>query len=318
MQKDKISIIGQCFNEHEMLPIYYDAMCKVMDRMTEVDFELIFVDDNSRDDSLSIIKGMAEKDPRVKCISMSRNFGREACAMAGFQYATGTMITTMDLDLQDPPEMLIDMYHVIKDEHYDIAAARAMTRHGYSAVHKFCTSCFFGITNRISSVKMLDGQREYRLMTRQAVNAILEHQETLLFNKGLLNDIGFRVKWIEYENQERVAGDTKFPYKRMMKYAINGIIDYSVFPLNFILFFGMAMLSLTALLLLAALILTLSGSGASLTGLLIASGVLALSGIQTTFMGILALYVAHIHIEVKHRPRFIVRETVNLPIDQPR
>lgn len=317
MSKEKISIISQYFNEHEMLPIYYDVMCNVMDQMKEVYFKLIFVDGNSRNDTLSIIKGMAEEAPRVKCISTSRDFGQDACAKPEFQYIAGAMITTMNHDLQDPPEMLTAMYHAIKDEHYDIAVVRAMTRHGYLAVHKFCTSCFFDINNRISSVKMLDGQREYWLMIRQAVNAILEHQERLLFNKGILNDIGFRVKWIEYENQERVAGDTKFPYKKMMKYAVNGIIDYSVFPLNFILFFGMAMLGVTMLLLLAALVFTLFGSGASLTGLLIASGVLALSGIQITLVGLFALYVAHI-LEVKHRPRFNARKTVNLPIDQQR
>jgi len=164
----------------------------------------------------------------------------------------------------------------------------------------------------MTSVKMLDGQREYRLMTRQVVEAILEHKEILLFNKGLLNNVGFQIKWIEFENQERVAGDTKFPYKRMIKYAVNGLIDYSVSPLHAVLYCGLAELIATGLLLLVTLILALLEVAAHYTILLIIAGVLAMFGLQTTLLGIIALYIAQMHIEIKHRPRFIVKEFVNL------
>lgn len=198
-EKEKISIIGQCYNEEEALPLYYEAMCRLMDKMDYVDFELIFVDDCSKDQSLAVIKDLAKKDKRVHYISMSRNFGKDACAMAGFRYATGNYIATMDLDLQDPPELLVDMYSSIKNKGYDIAAAKALTRKGYSFIHKLCINTFYSISNGISSVKMIDGQRDYRLMTRQVVEAILLHNEYDLFNKALLNDVGFKTKWICYE-----------------------------------------------------------------------------------------------------------------------
>ena len=230
-KREKISIIGQCYNEEEALPVFYWAMCLVMGKMDYVDFELIFVDDCSKDRSLEVIKSLASQDERVRFISMSRNFGREACAMAGFRYATGDYITTMDLDLQDPPELLTKMYVAIKEEGFDIAAAKALTRNGYSFVHRTFIKAFYSLSNRLSSVKMVDGQREYRLMTRQVVNAILEHGEYNLFNKGLLNDVGFKLKWIDYVNVERSIGTTKFPFLRMMKYALTGLLSYSVVPL---------------------------------------------------------------------------------------
>lgn len=309
--KDKISIIGQCFNEHEMLPIYYDAMCKVMNRMTEVDFELIFVDDNSRDDSLAIIKKIAEKDPRVKCISMSRNFGKAACCIAGLSYAQGDYVVTMDIDIQDPPHLLPEMLKTIRNEDVDIVATVATTRSGYSPFHKFCTKMFYKIFNSLSSVKIIDGQRDYRMMTRQVVDAILEHKEYNLFDKGYFTDVGFRTKWIEFENEERPAGETKWPFHRLMKFSIVGIIGYSVIPLQMILYAGIAELSVAAILLIVSLVMSICGS-VSVLPCLIAAVILLLFSGQTLFTGILALYVAQIHTEVKGRPRFIVRAWVNL------
>lgn len=308
-KKDKISIIGQCYNEEVMIPLYYDAMCKLMKKMDYVDFEIIFIDDCSKDKSLEIIKGLAKKDKRIKYISMSRNFGREACAMAGFKYATGDYMTTMDLDLQDPPELLIKMYDAIKNEGYDIAAAKALTRKGYSAIHKFCINMFYKMTNRISSVKMYDGQREYRLMTKQVVNAILEYKEYNLFNKGLLNDVGFNIKWIEYENVERAAGDTKFPYKRMIKYAITGIIDFSTFPLNFILYLGVFLCLASIVLLVTTIIFVVLSINVNFTVLILSIVLLMLFGIQMITSGIMSLYLGQIHLEVKNRPLYIVKDT---------
>ncbi len=300
-EKEKISIIGQCYNEEEALPLYYEAMCRLMDKMDYVDFELIFVDDCSKDQSLAVIKDLAKKDKRVHYIS---NFGREACAMAGFRYATGNYITTMDLDLQDPPELLVDMYSSIKNKGYDIAAAKALTRKGYSFIHKLCINTFYSISNGMSSVKMIDGQREYRLMTRQVIEAILKHDEYNLFNKGLLNDVGFKVKWIDYVNVERSVGTTKFPFIRMMKYAVNGLLAYSVVPLVAISLLGFVMVFLTVL---AMAVMLFSGSvsdfGIGITLLLMMNTLIIFC------MGIMALYISQIHREVKRRPRYIVRET---------
>lgn len=308
-KKDVITIIGQVYNEEVMLPIYYKEFKKFANEMNYVNFELIFIDDASKDKSLDIIKDIAAKDERVKYISMSRNFGREACAMAGFEKASGDFVTTMDIDLQDPFELLIKMYDAIKKEKFDIAAAKALTRKGYSAFHKLCTNIFFKISNKISTVKMLDGQREYRLMTRQVVDAILRYKEYNLFNKGLLNDVGFKVKWIEYENVERLAGDTKFPYKRMIKYAMTGLIDYSTFPLTFILFLGMFLLLASFVLLIVTIILLCVGVGANYTILVLSIVLLILFGLVMISMGIMALYIAQIHLEVKNRPLYIIRET---------
>lgn len=307
-EKDVISIIGQVYNEEVMLPIFYKEFCKFSAEMNYVDFELIFVDDASKDDSLNIIKSFAKKDKRVKYISMSKNFGREACAMAGFENASGNLITTMDVDLQDPFELIKKMYDAITKEHYDIAAAKATTRKGYSGFHKFCTNLFFKISNKISTVKMVDGQREFRLMTRQVVDAILMYKEYNLFNKGLLNDVGFKTKWIEYENVERVAGDTKFPYKRMINYAITGLIDYSVFPLRFILYLGFFCLLAALVLLITIIILAIEAIKYNFTILIISEVLLILFGIVLISLGIMSLYLAQIHLEVKHRPLYIIKE----------
>lgn len=307
-KKEKISIIGQCYNEEVMIPIYYKAMNELMKKMDYVDFELIFIDDASKDKSLDIIKDLCKKDDRIRFISMSRNFGREACAMAGFKASTGDYVTTMDLDLQDPPELLIQMYNAIKNENVDIAAAKALTRKGYSFFHKLCTNAFFKITNSISSVKMVDGQREYRLMTRQVVDSILEFKEYNLFNKGLLNDVGFKVKWIEFENVERAAGDTKFPYKRMIKYAITGILDYSTFPLSMILYSGIFFMFIS-LVLLILVIIGVTSTELGTLALIMALFSSLITGIILLSNGIMSLYLSQMHLEVKHRPLYIIKET---------
>lgn len=303
--KKKISIIGQVYNEETMLPIFYKEFNTFSKKMNNVDFELIFIDDCSKDKSLEIIKDMAKEDKRVKYISMSRNFGREACAMAGFKMASGDYITTMDVDLQDPFELLIPMYDALSKQSYDIAAAKALTRKGYSFFHKICTNTFFKIINKISNVKMVDGQREYRLMTRQVVEAILMHHERCLFNKGLLNDVGFKTKWIEYENVERVAGDTKFPYKR----TLTGIIDYSTFPLTFILYFGAFLLIASFILMLITIIFALCHLEFNFTILALSTIILLIGGIQTLAIGIVSMYISQIHTEVKERPLYIIKET---------
>lgn len=286
-----------------------------MHELNEFDFELIFVDDCSTDRSLAIIKELAARDTRVKCLSMSRNFGKAACCIAGLHYASGDYVVTMDIDLQDPPELLPKMIACMQDENADIVATIATTRTGYSAFHRLCTNMFYKLFNAFSSVKILDGQRDYRLMTRQVVNAILAHKEYNLFDKGYFADVGFCTKWIEFENVARQAGETKWPVKRLLKFSISGIISYSVLPLQLILFSGIALLGIAAILLLVTLIFALCGSAVSYTALLISTGILALFGIQITLVGVLALYVAQIHTEVKGRPRFIVRESVNMDND---
>ena len=309
-EKKTVSIIGQCYNEQEMIPVYYREICKVIDQIHDMDFEIIIVDDASTDQSLSILKSLANEDSRIKCLSMSRNCGKAACCIAGMQYAAGDYVVTMDIDLQDPPKLLPDMINIIQRENVDIIATLATTRTGYSAFHKLCTKCFYSIFNSISSVKIKDGQRDYRLMTRQVVDAILLHKEYNLFDKGYFTDVGFRTKWITFENVERPAGDTKWPFKRLLKFSIIGIIGYSITPLKMI--FGLGVIELIGAFALAiAAAVNNCLSGGSEFALWSAAAIVGLFGLQMTALGIVAAYIAQIHTEVKLRPRFIVRETVN-------
>ena len=301
----KISIIAQCFNEEKTLKHYYKEMNTIMNKMDYIDFELIFIDDDSRDNSRKIIKELSKKDKRVKYIFMSRNFGREACMMAGFKYATGDYLTTMDIDLQDPPKLLIKMEKALS-EGYDIAAAKATSRKGYSLIHRLCIKLYYKIINKISNTKMIDGQREYRLMNRKVINAILEHKEYNLFNKALLNDVGFKIKWIEYENEERIAGKTKFNFKRMVNYSIKGIVAYSNFPLILLIYLGL--ISKVASLLTFIIFLVNKN-----IYLLITSLFTLLLGVILLSSGILGLYIYQIHLEVKNRPLYLIDET-NLKI----
>lgn len=318
MSKNKISIVGQCYNEQEMLPIYYREIRKVMDSIDDTDFELIFVDDCSTDGSLEIIKSLAKKDKRIKCISMSRNFGKAACCIAGLEYATGDYIATMDIDLQDPPELLPEMLDCLKDGNVDIVATIATTRKGYSAFHRLCTRWFYKIFNSLSDIKIRDGQRDYRLMTRQVVEAILKHKEYNLFDKGYFEDVGFRTKWVEFENVERPVGETKWPFRRLLKFSISGIIGYSVIPLKAISFVGILETSITAALVLLMVVRLAFGMKVMFAPMLIAAGILALFSIQTMALGVLAAYIAQMHTEVKARPRFIVREAINMDIKMTR
>ena len=303
----KISIIAQCYNEEKTLKHYYKEMNTIMNKMDYIDFELIFIDDASRDNSRKIIKELVKKDKRVKYIFMSRNFGREACMMAGFKYATGDYLTTMDIDLQDPPKLLIKMEKALS-EGYDIAAAKATSRKGYSLIHRLCIKAYYKIINKISNTKMIDGQREYRLMNRKVINAILEHKEYNLFNKALLNDVGFKIKWIEYENEERIAGKTKFNFKRMVNYSIKGIVAYSNFPLILLIYLGL--ISKVASLLTFIIFLVNKN-----IYLLITSLFTLLLGVILLSSGILGLYIYQIHLEVKNRPLYLIDET-NLKISK--
>lgn len=298
----KISIIAQCYNEEESLNLYYSEMKKLMEKMNHVDFELIFIDDASKDKSKEIIKKLSKDDTRVKYIFMSRNFGREACMMAGFKLATGDYLTTMDVDLQDPPNLLIKMEKALSKEGFDIAAAKAKTRDGYSFFHKMCIKFFYKITNKISTVRIYDGQREYRLMKRKVALAILEHKEYNLFNKGILNDVGFNTKWIEYKNEKRKAGKTKFSFKRMINYSIKGIVAYSSFLLMLLLYLGLVF-KITSI---TTFIIFLFKKNIYL---LISSLFLFLLAIVLLSSGILGLYINQIHLEVKKRPLYIIDQT---------
>lgn len=230
---DKISIIIPCFNEEEALPIYYAEMKKVMDSMKkQTSFELLFVDDGSSDRTYEIMKDLHRKDGRCQYLSFSRNFGKEAAIYAGLQNASGDYAAIMDVDLQDPPSLLPDMYRILKEESYDSVATRRSTRMGEPKIRSFLSKEFYNVINKISKTEIVSGARDYRLMNRKMIDAVLEMSEYNRFSKGIFGWVGFRTKWLEYENIERSAGETKWNVKKLFIYSLEGITGFSVVPLS--------------------------------------------------------------------------------------
>ena len=232
---EKISVVVSCYNEEKALPLFYEEMERVRKKDFEgiVEFEYIFVNDGSKDNTLKIIKELNQKDPKVRYISFSRNFGKEAAMYAGLEAAEGDYVTLMDADLQDPPALLKQMYDAIKNEGYDSVGTRRVTRKGEPPIRSFFARMFYKIINKMSNIEMVDGARDYRLMKRQVVDSIISLKEYNRYSKGLFSFVGFDTKWIEYENVERVAGETKWSFWKLFKYAIEGITAFSTTPLIF-------------------------------------------------------------------------------------
>ena len=300
----KISLVVPCYNEEQCIEKYYEAMKPVREKIPE-EFEFIFVDDGSKDKTLSIIKDLAKKDKQVRFISFSRNFGKEAAMYAGLKAATGDFVSLMDVDLQDKPELLIDMYKGITEEGYDCVACKRTKRKGRVA---FLSKIFYGIVNKMSDVHMTEGERDFRLMTRKMTDAVLSLCEKERFIKGIFNWVGFNVKWLEYESVDRVAGGSKWSVKTLTKYALGGLEDFSTAPLkyNFVLSF----LCMLATLIFVVLDIVWAATGYTVTELFIVLPVvLFLFGLLFFGVGILGEYVKKTFTEVKSRPVYIVKET---------
>ena len=228
----RMSIVVPCFNEEEALPVYYREMCRVMQEMKDVEFEILFVDDGSSDRTLEILKGLNETDGRCRYLSFSRNFGKEAAIYAGLQNAVGDYVATMDVDLQDPPGLLPEMYRILKEEDYDSVATRRSTRTGEPKIRSFLSESFYRFINSISKTEIVNGARDYRLMKRKMVDAVLGMSEYNRFSKGIFEWVGFRTKWLEFQNIGRCAGETKWSVKKLFFYSLEGITGFSVAPLS--------------------------------------------------------------------------------------
>ncbi len=308
--KELITVIVPCYNEEESLPLFYEEIIKVADKMSkQVDFEFILVNDGSKDKTLEISKNLSKKDKRVKYVSFSRNFGKEAGMLAGLEYAKGDYIAIMDADLQDPPSMLPEMYNIIKKEGYDCVGTRRVTRKGEPPIRSFFARCFYKIINKMSKVEMVDGARDYRLMTRQMVNSIISMKEYNRYSKGLFSFVGYDTKWLEYENIERVAGETKWSFWKLFKYAIEGIVAFSTVPLSISAILGIIMCLVAFIAIIVIIIKTLMfgdpvGGWPSMVCI-----ILFVSGIQLFCMGIIGQYLAKTYLETKKRPVYIVKET---------
>ena len=307
--RKKISVIVSCYNEEESLPLFYEEMRKVMAEMSQNDFELIFVNDGSRDNTLKEIKELRAKDKRVRYISFSRNFGKEAAMKAGLDYSTGDYVTLMDADLQDPPKMLPEMLNILESEHYDCVGTRRVTRKGEPVIRSFFARKFYKIINKMSKVEMVDGARDYRLMTRQMVEAIKSCEEYNRYSKGLWSFVGFKTKWLEFENVQRVAGETKWSFWKLFKYAIEGIVAFTTAPLTMAAFLGILFCFIAFIMIIVIIFKTLVWGDPVSGWPSLACIIIFVSGIQLFFMGIFGEYLAKTYLETKKRPLYIIKET---------
>lgn len=305
---EKISVIVPCYNEEESLPFFYKEMVKVMDEMNDFSFEIIGINDGSSDNTLKELKNLANKDNRVKYISFSRNFGKEAAIYAGLENSKGEYVVMMDADLQDPPKLLPEMMKYIKEEGYDSVATRRVTRKGEPPVRSFFARMFYKIMNKISKTEIVDGARDYRLMTRQFVNSLLELSEYNRFSKGLFGWVGYNTKWIEFENVERVAGETKWSFWKLLIYSIEGIVAFSTAPLAIAALMGILFCIIAFIFIVVIVVRTLAFGDPVSGWPSTICVILLLGGIQLLCVGILGEYLAKTYLETKKRPIYICKE----------
>ncbi len=309
MKKKKISIIVPCYNEEEAIPIFLREINKVIKRMSDVNFELIFIDDGSVDNTFSVMEKRAKKDKKIKYLQFSRNFGKEAAMLAGMQYSTGDYVTIMDVDLQDPPHLIIDMYRFITEEHYDCVATKRINRKGESFLRNLFTNLFYKMIKKMSKIEMVKNARDYRMMTRQVVNAILQVKEYNRYSKGLFSFVGFKTKWIEYEDVKRSKGHTKWSFLTLFSYAIEGITSYSTLPLLFSAFMGLFFCLMAFILIIVVIVKTLIfGDPVSGWPSLVCI-ILFISGIQLFCIGIVGEYLSKTYLEAKRRPLYFIKDT---------
>lgn len=307
-KKSKIGIIVPCYNEEESLPYFYPAMKKVMEQMNN-DFELLFINDGSKDKTLEILKKLAKEDKRVKYISFSRNFGKEAAIMAGLEHINGDYVTMLDADMQDPPEKLIEMYDILIKNNLDIVGLKTNDHKNYGFIRKFFTFCYYKILGFFTTVPMSPNERDYRLMTRQVVEAILKLTEYNRYSKGLFNYVGFDTLWITYDAPNRVAGKTKWNFWKLFSYGIDGIVGFSTRPLVLSAIVGVVFCLIAFLMILVIILKTIIwgdpvGGWPSLACIII-----FVSGVQLFFLGIIGEYLAKTYLETKKRPIYIIKET---------
>lgn len=309
LKREKISIIVPCYNEEEALPIFYGEIDIVSKLMKNVNFEFLFVNDGSKDDTLGVMRDLSKKDKRIRYISFSRNFGKEAAMYAGLENATGDYVAIMDADLQDPPTLLPDMYGSIMEEEYDCVATRRVSRVGEPKIRSFFARMFYKIINKISKTDIVDGARDFRLMTRQMVDAIIDMKECNRFSKGIFGWVGFKTKWLEYENVERVAGVTKWSFWKLFVYSIEGIIAFSTVPLVLASLFGILFLFLAFILIIFIIVRTILYGDPTSGWPSLACIIFFVSGIQLFCTGIIGQYLAKTYLETKKRPIYIIKET---------
>ncbi|MCI7804311.1 MAG: glycosyltransferase family 2 protein [Oscillospiraceae bacterium] len=308
-----ISVIVPCYNEQEVLPLYYDEMNKIMAQMKsehdDIEFELLFINDGSKDNTLKMLRELSEKDKRVRYISFSRNFGKEAGMYAGLENAKGDYVVIMDADLQHPPAFIPDMYNYVSKEGYDCATTRRVSRKGESKIRSWFAMKFYKIMNKISQTEIVDGAQDFRFMTRQMVDAILSMKEYNRFSKGIFSWVGFNVKYIEYENVERAAGTTAWSFWKLFMYSLEGIFAFSTAPLALASLLGV-LSCLVAFIWIIVIIIKTLAFGESVQGFpTIMCAIFFIGGLQLFCTGILGQYLSKTYLETKNRPIYIISET---------
>lgn len=305
---NKISIVVPCYNEQESIPYFYKEICETFKKIPDTTLEVIFVDDGSKDHTLEIMKEVSNRDERFKFISFSRNFGKESALYAGLSEATGDYIAVMDVDLQDPPELINEMYKILKTKEYDCVATRRVSRDNEPVIRSFFARLFYKLINKISATNIVDGARDFRLMTKQMVQAILEVSEYNRFSKGIFSWVGFKTKWLEYENKSRVAGSTKWSFWKLFLYSLDGITAFSTVPLAIASVIGLLFCFISLILVLFIIIRTLL-YGDPVAGWPSNTCIIFLvGGIQLFCIGILGQYLSKTYLETKKRPIYIVKE----------
>lgn len=304
----KISLIIPCYNEEESLPFFYNEATTVLSKM-EYEYEFLFVNDGSKDKTLDILKKYAAEDKAVKYYSFSRNFGKESAMYAGFCNATGDYVAVMDADLQDPPSLLPEMVQILETGEYDSVATRRKNREGESKIRSWFAKKFYQIINRISDADIVDGARDFRLMKKEMVDAIVSMSEYNRFSKGIFGWVGFKTYWLAFENVERVAGNTKWSFWKLLKYAIDGIVNFSQTPISISSGFGICM-TLCSFIMLLIIVVRKLLFGDPVTGWASTICVIIfIGGIQLFCLGIIGQYIAKTYMETKHRPHYIIADT---------
>ncbi len=303
-----ISLVVPCYNEEEALPFLYTELARVADLMKNERFEFILVDDGSSDRTRDVMESLRAKDDRVRYVSFSRNFGKEAALLAGLRASKGDFVAVIDADLQDPPELLPEMFAAVSSGKYDCAATRRVTRKGEPLIRSFFAHGFYKLMSKISDAHIVDGARDFRLMTRQMVDAILSLTEYNRFSKGIFSWIGFQTKWIEYENVERIAGTSKWSFWKLFMYSLEGITAFSTVPLVIASVFGFVFCFASFVVMCAVVIKTLLWGDPVAGYPSLMSVVLFIGGVQLFTIGILGQYLAKTYLETKRRPVYIIKE----------
>lgn len=307
-KREKLSLVVPAYNEEEALPVFYREARKVEEQLPQVEIEYLFVDDGSVDGTMDVIRRLHEEDPRVHYVSFSRNFGKEAAIYAGLENAAGDYVAILDADLQDPPALLPEMLRIVTEEGYDCVGSRRVSRKGEPPIRSWFARMFYRIMNRISSADVVDGARDFQLMNRKVVSAILSMKEYNRFSKGIFGWVGFKKKWLEYENIERAAGETKWSFWKLLLYALDGIVAFSTMPLVIASVMGILFCVLAFAAIIFIIIRTLVFGDPTSGWPSMVCIIMLVSGVQLLCIGILGQYMAKTYLETKRRPLYLVEE----------